>query len=58
MTKAVFPTWYTGCDVSGRLNAVNSLSSMHFAALTQEILYMPGDLGPRLSMMAQRSPEI
>jgi hypothetical protein len=57
MTKADFLAWYTGCDVSGRLNAVNSLSSMHLLH-SQEILYMPGDLGPRLSLMAQTSPEI
>jgi hypothetical protein len=39
MTKADFLTSYTGCDVSGHLNVVNSLSSMHFAALTRDTIY-------------------
>jgi len=39
MTKADFPVWYTSSVVTGRLNAVNSLSSMHFAALTRDTVY-------------------
>jgi len=39
MTKGDFPTSYTGCDVPGRLIVVNSLSSMHFAALTRDTIY-------------------
>jgi len=39
MTKADFPTWYTGCDVSGHLSAVNNLSSMHFVAHTRDTIY-------------------
>jgi hypothetical protein len=39
MTKGDFSTWHTGCDVSGHLSAVNSLSIMQFAAITRDTIY-------------------